>query len=146
MDVVLTPRPGVGERLSRMIQLPTVSAELDTRGKQPFDDFVALLAELYPLVHERLSLEHITEVGLLYRWAGTSGADAPVVLMAHYDVVPVDESDPWTYPPFEGRIADDWVHGRGRQGASPGRARGGGESPRRRFHARPRRVSLVRWQ
>lgn len=96
-----------------MIRLATVSAELDQRGREPFDEFVALLAELYPLVHEHLALERITEFGLLFRWAGVAASASPVVLMAHYDVVPVDESDAWTYPPFDGRIAGGWVHGRG---------------------------------
>lgn len=105
-------RPDIAVRLSRMIALPTVSAELDERGMAPFDEFVALLAELYPLVHERLDLERHTDLGLLFRWRGRTGAD-PLVLMAHYDVVPVDESDPWTHPPFSGRIEDGWVHGRG---------------------------------
>jgi carboxypeptidase PM20D1 len=108
----MTVRAGIGERLSRMVQLPTVSAELDQRGAQPFEDFVALMAELYPLVHQHLTLERITDFGLLFRWQGAHTSD-PVVLMAHYDVVPVDESDGWTYPPFEGRIADGWVYGRG---------------------------------
>ena len=105
-------RPGSAERLSRMIQLPTVSAELETRGSEPFEAFVALLADLYPRVHEHLTCERITDFGLLYRWRGTGDGD-PVVLMAHYDVVPVDESDAWTHPPFEGKIADGWVYGRG---------------------------------
>ena len=109
----LEPRPGVGERLSRMIRLPTVSAELDARGTEPFEDFVALIAELYPLVHAHLALERITEFGLLFRWTGVAASDQPLVLMAHYDVVPVDESDDWTFPPFEGRIEDGWVYGRG---------------------------------
>ncbi len=106
------PRPGAAERLSRMIQLPTVSAELDQRGTAPFDEFVSLLAELYPLVHAQLTLERIIDFGLLFHWQGRSPA-APVVLMAHYDVVPVDESDGWTFPPFEGRIENGWVYGRG---------------------------------
>ncbi len=105
-------RPGIAERLSRMIQLPTVSAELDQRGAEPFEDFVRLLEELYPRVHERLERERITDFGLLYRWRG-SGDGAPAVLMAHYDVVPVDESDAWTHPPFAGVIADGTVFGRG---------------------------------
>ena len=96
-----------------MVRLPTVSVELETRGAEPFEDFVALLAELYPRVHERLSLERIAEYGLLFRWAGVAASAAPVVLMAHYDVVPVDRSDDWTYPPFEGRVEDGWVYGRG---------------------------------
>ena len=66
-----TVRPGIAERLSQMIRLPTVSAELDERGAQPFEDFVALIAELYPL-HPRAARRSngITAFGLLFRWAG----------------------------------------------------------------------------
>lgn len=114
MSIDVAPRPGMAERLSRMIRLPTVSAELEQRGMQPFDDFVALLAELYPLVHAHLELERHTDLGLLFRWKGRRAAsDGPLVLMAHFDVVPVDESDAWTHPPFDGHVADGWVHGRG---------------------------------
>ncbi|OAN35283.1 hypothetical protein A4X16_05400 [Microbacterium sp. H83] len=111
---VTEPRPGIAGRLSQMIQLPTVSAELDERGMEPFDGFVELIAELYPRVHEALVLERHTDLGLLFHWAGDGSADGgPLVLMAHYDVVPVDESDAWTHPPFAGVIADGRVHGRG---------------------------------
>ena len=120
MADVTDPRPGIADRLSRMIRLPTVSAELEERGTAPFEEFVALLAELYPLVHKHLDLERHTDFGLLFHWSGreaqggTDGAvEGPVVLMAHYDVVPVDESDDWTYPPFDGVIADGVVYGRG---------------------------------
>lgn len=112
MANVTAPRPGIAERLSQMIQLPTVSAELDERGAGPFEDFVELIAELYPLVHEKLTRERHTGFGLLFHWKGAESAD-PLVLMAHYDVVPVDESDDWTHPPFAGVIADGAVHGRG---------------------------------
>ena len=97
-----------------MIQLPTVSAEMDERGHQPFAAFEQLLAEQYPLTHEHLTLEKHTDLGLLFHWTGRAAAsDGPVVLMAHYDVVPVDESDDWTHPPFAGVIADGSVFGRG---------------------------------
>ncbi|BDZ39441.1 M20/M25/M40 family metallo-hydrolase [Microbacterium suwonense] len=108
-----TVRPGIAERLSQMIQLPTVSAELEERGHEPFEAFVRLIAEQYPLVHEHLTLERHTDFGLLFHWKGRDPASDPVVLMAHYDVVPVDESDPWTFPPFEGRISGGSVYGRG---------------------------------
>jgi carboxypeptidase PM20D1 len=110
----VTPRDGIADRLSRMIQLPTVSAERETRGLEVFRQFAELLAELYPLVHEHLELERFGDLGLVYRWRGrTVSPDGPLLLMAHFDVVPVDESDDWTYPAFEGRIADGSVHGRG---------------------------------
>ena len=71
-----TVRPGIAERLSQMIRIPTVSAELDERGPAPFDEFVALIAELYPLTHERLRLERHTEFGLLFHWKGKGSAAA----------------------------------------------------------------------
>ncbi|MDQ1128259.1 M20/M25/M40 family metallo-hydrolase [Microbacterium sp. SORGH_AS_0888] len=107
-----TALPGIAERLSRMIRIPTVSAEFATRGAAPFEEFIALLAELYPLAHAALELERHADLSLLYRWRGRADAD-PVVLMGHYDVVPADTADGWTYPAFEGRIADGLVHGRG---------------------------------
>ena len=112
MPEPVTVRDGSAERLSRMVQLPTVSAELAERGLADFDRFRELIAELYPLVHEHLAFEQVTELGLLFHWRGRGDAD-PVVLMAHFDVVPVDERDGWRFPPFEGRIADGSVWGRG---------------------------------
>lgn len=112
-DIMNAPASSPAERLSRMIQLPTVSAELEERGTEPFEAFVNLLAELYPRVHEHLELERVGDFGLLYHWAGSTPVTDPAVLMAHYDVVPVDESDDWTHPPFDGTIADGFVYGRG---------------------------------
>ncbi|WP_308799134.1 M20/M25/M40 family metallo-hydrolase [Agromyces silvae] len=105
-------RPGAAERLSRMVQLPTVSAELETRGLDDFERFRELIDELYPLVSAQLELERVGDLGLLYRWRG-SGPGDPVVLMAHFDVVPAASRDGWRIPPFEGRIADGAVWGRG---------------------------------
>lgn len=107
------PRDGAAERLARMIQLPTVSAEIDQRGNDAFEQFVELLEELYPLVHSRLSRERITDLGLLFHWRGVDSATEPLVLMAHFDVVPADAQNSWRFPPFEGRISDGFVHGRG---------------------------------
>ncbi|MFL0410012.1 M20/M25/M40 family metallo-hydrolase [Microbacterium paludicola] len=111
-DADVPRREGAADRLAQMIRIPTVSAEYAARGATPFEEFVALLAELYPRVHDSLEVERITDLGLLYRWRGRSDA-SPVVLMAHYDVVPADETDGWTRRPFDGVVADGWVHGRG---------------------------------
>lgn len=90
-----------------MIRIPTVA----DRGPEAFEQFVVLLEELYPKVHASLERERITERGLLFRWRGAAEKD-PVVLMAHYDVVPAN-ADEWDEDPFGGRIDHGWVHGRG---------------------------------
>ncbi|NHI17067.1 M20/M25/M40 family metallo-hydrolase [Microbacterium excoecariae] len=108
----MSPRDGIAERLARMIRLPTVSAEIPERGLGPFEEFVDLLEELYPLTHAHLTRERITDLGLLFRWRGATDED-PVVLMAHYDVVPARLEDGWSEDPFAGTVRDGWVHGRG---------------------------------
>jgi carboxypeptidase PM20D1 len=79
-------------------------------GDETFAEFEALLAAEYPRAHARLVLERVTNRGLLYHWKGTASA-RPIVLMAHYDVVPAEETAKWK--PFDGAISDGVVWGRG---------------------------------
>lgn len=104
------------ERFRELLSIPTVSridpAEVDDEA---FALFHAALERLYPLVHARLEREVVAGRSLLYRWAGRS-ADAPLVLLAHQDVVPVD-GQVWRHPPFAAEVvgegADAAIHARG---------------------------------
>jgi carboxypeptidase PM20D1 len=49
---------------------------------------------------------------LLYIWQGSRADLEPVMLMAHQDVVSADPTE-WTHPPFEGKITDGFIWGRG---------------------------------
>ena len=107
--------PAAGERaeryaetLSRMVAYETVSVP-ETDQREKFLGFHALLAELFPLVHEKLEKIEI-DGNLLFHWKGRS-ADRPLVLMSHQDVVPAEGA--WIHPPFSGDIADGKVWGRG---------------------------------
>ncbi len=104
-----TPRAEeYAKKLSRMVAFETVSIP-DTNQREKFLPFHALLAELFPLVHERLEKTEI-DGNLLFLWKGRS-AEKPLVLMSHQDVVPAEGE--WTHPPFSGDIADGKVWGRG---------------------------------
>lgn len=98
--------------MSDMIKCKTVSYQ--DKGKidwQEFDKFQALLKERFPKVHEACTLEKIGDTGLLYCLKGKK-EEEPGVLMAHYDVVPVEEKD-WNKPAFEGLVEDGFIWGRG---------------------------------
>ena len=76
-----------------------------------FEKLISKLPTLYPRVFEVCEFTRLPDRGLLFRWKGrTEGA--PAVMMAHYDVVPVDESG-WDKPAFDGVIADGCLWGRG---------------------------------
>lgn len=80
-------------------------------NEEAFDQMKQLIRELYPKVHECLEVEYIEKRGILFYWKGKQ-SDQVTVLMAHYDVVPVHESD-WTVPPFGGKVDDTYIWGRG---------------------------------
>ncbi|HEU5222283.1 MAG TPA: M20/M25/M40 family metallo-hydrolase [Candidatus Lumbricidophila sp.] len=103
---------GAAQRLARMVQIETVSAHYPERGTASVDAFLALLEHEYPRVAAALERERVGEFGVLYRWRGAR-AEHPLVLMAHFDVVPADEGDGWLVPPFAGHITAHAVHGRG---------------------------------
>ncbi|GBD32432.1 Acetylornithine deacetylase [bacterium HR33] len=104
------------ERLAEVLKFRTISYQ-DTSD---FDlaEFAALhryLETAFPRVHQALGRETVGGASLLYTWRGADTSLAPIVLMAHQDVVPVEpgtEAD-WAHSPFSGAISGGYVWGRG---------------------------------
>ena len=102
----------VAAHLAEMIRCKTVSSlELERIDRAQFERFIALLPEFYPNVYKACEFERMAQWGLLLRWPGRE-AGAPTMFMAHYDVVPVDESE-WSHPPFAAELVDGVMYGRG---------------------------------
>ncbi|MBR2340327.1 MAG: M20/M25/M40 family metallo-hydrolase [Clostridia bacterium] len=98
--------------LAEMIKCKTVSSnDKSLEDEAEFDKFKALLPKLFPNIHEKCEFEAVGDRGLLYRYKGES-SDAPTVLMAHFDVVSV-EQDKWDKPAFDAIIEDGVMWGRG---------------------------------
>ena len=59
--------------------------------------------------------ETVSDLSLLYMWAGSEPGLAPILLTSHLDVVPVPPGteDDWDQPPFGSVVADGYVWGRG---------------------------------
>lgn len=101
-------------RLSEAIRFKTVSSvDVNKVPKQEFMAFQAWLALAYPRVHAELARETFGPWGLLFRLPGRDPALKPVLLLAHYDVVPAEDPELWRFPPFDGRIEEGYVWGRG---------------------------------
>ncbi len=122
-SVVLPSPPEISaeqaaSRLSRAIQFRTITYKAGdpvAEAAAPWINMQTWLAEAYPRVHANLEIERVNGYSLLYRWAGTQEPLAPLVFMAHQDVVPVNEGtlEDWTGAPFSGEIIDGYVYGRG---------------------------------
>jgi len=107
---------GAAGRLAEMIRIRTISNGVETPVEaEAFRDFRAYLQNTYPGVHEVLQREIIGEHSLLYTWTGTDLELAPILLMAHMDVAPIEPGTlpDWTHPPFAGTIANGFIWGRG---------------------------------
>lgn len=100
------------ENLRALVRCRTISyTDSSLEDNDEFEKLISLLPELYPNVFSACTLQRMPDRGLLFLWPGrTSGA--PAVLMAHYDVVPVNEED-WDVPAFEAIIKDGSIWGRG---------------------------------
>jgi carboxypeptidase PM20D1 len=102
--------------LSMAIRIPTVSPQDPSRiDTGAFLHYRSFLQSAYPIIHQRLTRDIVTDFSYIYTWKGTDPTLAPLILMAHYDVVPVEPSTVklWTVQPFGGEIRKDTVWGRG---------------------------------
>ena len=100
------------EALAELIRCKTISySDPALEDDAEFQKLLDLLPGLYPRVFEVCTVTQLPDRALLLRWPGKHN-DAPSVLMAHYDVVPVNEEN-WEKPPFAGIIEDGVLWGRG---------------------------------
>ena len=98
--------------LQKLVQCKTVSYnDHSLEDAAEFRRLLDMLPELYPAVFATCHVQELPDWGLLLRWEGKTH-DAPSVMMAHFDVVPVVE-EMWEKPPFAGVLEDGVLWGRG---------------------------------
>ena len=111
-DAVSYDEAAATEALAQLVRCKTISyGDHSLEDDAEFDKLIALLPGLYPNVFKTCTFEQLPDRALLFTWKGKEKGD-PAVLMAHYDVVPVEEEN-WDKPAFEALIEDGVLWGRG---------------------------------
>ena len=104
-EAVSFDRDAAVESLAALVRCKTVSnRDASLEDDAEFEKLIALLPQLYPNVAAQCTFMRLPNRAIVYRWRGKS-ADAPAVLMSHYDVVPTEDKS-WEKPPFDGVIEE----------------------------------------
>ena len=102
------------DHLSGAVKFPTVSysteSPVDTAA---FSGYMNFITKAYPLITDRLNKEIFNNFSILYTWKGKDPSLKPVILMAHYDVVPPGDTTSWGKKPFSGENDGKFIWGRG---------------------------------
>lgn len=102
--------------LSDAIKIKTISnTDYDKFDYEKFEQFITFLEKTYPKTHKKLDRQRINKYSLVYKWTGKNNSKKPILLMGHYDVVPVERGteDDWIFDAFSGEIVGDKIWGRG---------------------------------
>ena len=111
-EAVEFDREAAQAALAALVRCKTVSyTDHSLEDDREFEKLIALLPELYPHVAKVCPMQRLPGRALLFHWKG-KGTGEPTVLMAHYDVVPVEEEN-WAKPPFSAIVEDGVMWGRG---------------------------------
>ncbi len=111
-DAVDTDDGKIVRDMQDMIRCRTVSDRDETFvDREEFAKFERLLEERFPQIHRQCEKKKIGKTGLLFKLRGNS-SEKPSVCMAHYDVVPADQSE-WSIGAFDGTLKDGKIWGRG---------------------------------
>jgi len=94
--------------LQELVRCRTVSYyDSSLEDDAEFEKLIGLLPKLYPEVARVCTMTRLPDRALLFKWKGMEHSE-PSVMMAHYDVVPVNEEG-WTKPPFDALIDENGV-------------------------------------
>ncbi len=105
----------VAERLGAAIRIPTNSWSSEKIDTQAFVQFLSFVEKTFPLADSLLKKTVINEYSLVYKWSGNNTRLNPILLIGHYDVVPVEEASfkAWEQKPYSGLIKEGFIWGRG---------------------------------
>lgn len=98
-------------KFQKMIACQTVSVK-GSHDDTEFAKFREVVAAEFPLVHKNCERMLFGDGCLVYKLKGKDES-RNIMLMSHHDVVAATEKENWDYPPFEGRIVDGKIYGRG---------------------------------
>ena len=102
----------VARYASGMIACRTVwRDDLTEEEAKPFLDLQNLIKNDYPNIFREMRRTLVDEYSIVYRWKGEGGR-RPVLFLGHFDVLDAGE-DSWSFAPFEGIAAEEFVYGRG---------------------------------
>ena len=105
-------KEGAVNALAELVTCKTISYyDHSKEDDGEFEKLIEKLPALYPNVFRTCDFQQLENRGLLFKWPGKTAGE-PAVMMAHYDVVPVNE-DQWEKPAFEAIIEDGVMWGRG---------------------------------
>lgn len=105
-------KDGATNALAELVKCKTISYyDHSLEDEAEFEKLISKLPGLYPNVFAVCDFRQMPDRALLFKWPGKTAGDA-AVMMAHYDVVPVNE-DQWEKPAFDAIIENGVMWGRG---------------------------------
>lgn len=103
------------QHLSTALKIKTVSHTGEPVDRAAMQQFTAFLQKSFPEAFQHTQTVFFPDGSLLMKWPGHNASLPPIVLMAHFDTVPVDDDTlaAWKHGAFSGDLADGAVWGRG---------------------------------
>jgi len=117
-----SPRPGNHppsdeqvRRLAAVLRHRTVSGYPSPEDPRAFTGLLDFLESSFPNVFSKARIDREDPWRLVIEIDGSDASRAPLLLLGHFDVVPVDSltADEWAHPPFAGNVDDGFIWGRG---------------------------------
>ncbi len=102
----------MSEAIQIQTETPNDTYQFDTTTFLAYRKFIE---KSYPLIQKNLPRTIIDSFNYIYEWKGSDTTLLPMVLMAHYDVVPVEASAVklWHAKPYGGEVKEGYIWGRG---------------------------------
>jgi carboxypeptidase PM20D1 len=103
-------------RLGQLIQCQTISSRIaEASVSGAFERLFAILPEFYPAIWSHARVDAQPPWRLIVEVPGTRRELEPVLFLAHFDVVDVEQgtTGEWVHPPFAGVSDAEFIWGRG---------------------------------